>query len=333
MAWLAVRGGGRMVLMLAAAVSLLVLLYVARLRTSRPAPVSLRELLDAGVAAAEAGGEQVRRVRLSNRLAQQSKGKTREGADDPLTAGDLSSHRVMYGGLSAAFPAIAIVSEEHTDGDHDHDTAVSLLSRAHALRNLIGDDVLVPAKAVTVWIDPLDATQEYTENLLDYVTTMVCVAVHGSPVIGVIHQPFLNKTTWGWVGHGSNVQAPPHTDTAGTRAVVVSRSHAGEVESLAKKAFGSDVKVVPAGGAGYKVLQLVEGHADVYLHSSAIKKWDVCAGNALLASLGGRMTALDGTNLSYDSEGSQVHLGGLLATVHNHGRVVEAVRKVRLSKP
>lgn len=330
MAWLAVRGGGRMVLMLAAAVSLLVLLYVARLRTSRPAPVSLRELLDAGVAAAEAGGEQVRRVRLSNRLAQQSKGKTREGADDPLTAGDLSSHRVMYGGLSAAFPAIAIVSEEHTEGDHN--TAVSLLSRARALRGLIGDDVLVPAKAVTVWIDPLDATQEYTENLLDYVTTMVCVAVHGSPVIGVIHQPFLNKTTWGWVGHGSNVQAPPHSDAADTRVVVVSRSHAGEVESLAKKAFGPDVKVVPAGGAGYKVLQLVEGHADAYLHSSAIKKWDVCAGNALLASLGGRMTALDGTNLGYGSEGSQVHLGGLLATVHNHGRVLDTVRKVRPSK-
>lgn len=327
MAWLALRGSGRMVVVLAAAVSLLVLLYVARIRTSRPALVSLRQLLDAGVAAAEVGGGEVRRVRLSNRLAQKSKGKTREGADDPLTAGDLSSHRVMYGGLSASFPGLSIISEEHAEGDHD--AAANLLSRASTLGGLIGDDVLVPAEAITVWIDPLDATQEYTENLLDYVTTMVCVAVHGSPVIGVIHQPFLNKTTWGWVGHGSNVHSPAQGDVTETRTVVVSRSHPGEVQALAKKAFGPEVKVVPAGGAGYKVLQLVEGHADAYLHSSAIKKWDVCAGNALLASLGGHMTALDGTPLSYSLEASQVHLGGLLAALSNHGRMLDSVRKAR----
>ncbi|KAH6922430.1 hypothetical protein HPB50_013603 [Hyalomma asiaticum] len=314
MAWLALRGSGRMVVVLAAAVSLLVLLYVARIRTSRPALVSLRRLLDAGVAAAEAGGDEVRRVRLSNRLAQQSKGKTREGADDPLTAGDLSSHRVMYGGLSAAFPGLSIISEEHAEGDHN--AAANLLSRVRTLGGLIGDDVLVPAEAVT-------------ENLLEYVTTMVCVAVHGSPVIGVIHQPFLNKTTWGWVGHGSNVQSPAQRDAAESRTVVVSRSHPGEVQALAKKAFGSEVKVVPAGGAGYKVLQLVEGHADAYLHSSAIKKWDVCAGNALLASLGGHMTALDGTQLSYSLEATPVHLGGLLAALSNHAQMLEALRKTR----
>lgn len=33
---------------------------------------------------------------------------------------------------------------------------------------------------------------------------MVCVAVRGQPVIGVIHKPFLDETSWAWVGKGQS---------------------------------------------------------------------------------------------------------------------------------
>lgn len=47
---------------------------------------------------------------------------------------------------------------------------------------------------VAVWVDPLDATQEFSEDLLLYVTVMLCVTVRGRPKFGVIHRPFANQT-------------------------------------------------------------------------------------------------------------------------------------------
>lgn len=57
----------------------------------------------------------------------------------------------------------------------------------HSERYLLSD--------VAVWVDPLDATQEFSENLLQYVTVMLCVTVRGRPKFGVIHRPFANQTS------------------------------------------------------------------------------------------------------------------------------------------
>jgi inositol monophosphatase 3 len=176
-----------------------------------------------------------------------------------------------------------------------------------------------PLSELSIWIDPLDATHEYTEGLLQYVTTMVCVAQNGVPIIGIIHKPFEKKTYWGWTGQGISDTLKALSDEAKANAskdtrIIVSRKHAGDVEKVAQKAFGDHVKIVAAGGAGYKSLELVRGAADAYVHVTLIKKWDTCAPNALVQAMGGKMTALkDGSAISYAYEDSPSIESGLLA--------------------
>lgn len=186
---------------------------------------------------------------------------------------------------------------------------------------------------VTVWIDPLDATQEYTEgkeDLLKFVTVMVCVAVKGKPIAGVIHQPYDAEgksekggvTKWAWVGHDSSLSltkaVEPHSSNKNTDnvRVIVSRSHAGDVATVAEDAFkksGQTVEPIVAAGAGYKVLQVVEGRADLYLHTTAIKKWDICAGDAILRATGGQMTTRKGEEIDYSFKGSPKNEDGIIA--------------------
>ncbi|XP_041660343.1 inositol monophosphatase 3 [Cheilinus undulatus] len=289
--------------------------------------VDLRDLLAVSVEAAVLGGKEVKTVRNENNLKEKSKGKTREGASEPLTLGDLQSHRKMFNLIKNTYPGVTVNSEEHD----------SVLDKV-AWSGDIPEDILdkieggkeTPAESITVWIDPLDATQEYTENLVKYVTTMVCVAVEGKPVIGVIHQPFTGFTAWALVGQGSNVR-PRSSYSINPPKVIVSRSHSGKVKSYIQDAFGNSTTIIEAGGAGYKVLSLLEmpvaetastDQADVYIHITFIKKWDICAGAALLRALGGHMTTLKGEDIDYSR--TPLNKGGLVASVGvDHKAVLE----------
>ncbi|KAI1889111.1 hypothetical protein AGOR_G00175710 [Albula goreensis] len=162
---------------------------------------------------------------------------------------------------------------------------------------------------------------------------MVCVAVNGEPVIGVIHKPFTGYTAWAMVGVGGNVGARASYNEKAPQ-VIVSRSHAGKVKEFIGSALGNDTVIIPAGGAGYKVLALLDptdekyDKADVYIHITFIKKWDICAGNAILKALGGHMTTLKGEEIDY--RGSEANNGGLLASIHmDHNLLVERLDKER----
>lgn len=89
------------------------------------------------------------------------------------------------------------------------------------------------------------------------------------------------------------------------------------------------VTILPSSLQGYKVLSLLDvtGNekqeaADVYIHVTYIKKWDICAGNAILNALGGQMTNLKGEKIIYT--GQDGNEGGLLASIGmDHNALVE----------
>ena len=85
-----------------------------------------------------------------------------EGANNPVTDGDMISHRVMYYGLLKGFPGLNVISEEDDPEAIDMNEVQIPLKSDSSVDAIIsaGDDVLVPIDEVDVWIDPLDATQE-----------------------------------------------------------------------------------------------------------------------------------------------------------------------------
>lgn len=117
---------------------------------------------------------------------------------------------------------------------------------------------------------------------------MVCVAVKGQPIIGVIYKPFETRQNhslyWAWANHGAsrNLKNLPKMKDNETPVLIVSLSHAGVITNVSKAAFGNNVEIISAGGAGYKFLEVAVGNTTAYAHATAIKKWDICAGTAIL---------------------------------------------------
>ncbi len=94
--------------------ALCILLYFVGLPSffrSEP-KINMKELLSVSIDLAKKGGARVRAVRESDEMNEKVKGKTKEGADEMLTSGDLESHRVMVYGFAKAYPELKVISVE-----------------------------------------------------------------------------------------------------------------------------------------------------------------------------------------------------------------------------
>ncbi|XP_016394911.1 3'(2'),5'-bisphosphate nucleotidase 1-like isoform X5 [Sinocyclocheilus rhinocerous] len=207
------------------------------------------------------------------------------------------------------------------------------------VRKVLQSGELGIVEKLVVWVDPLDGTKEYTEGLLDHVTVLIGIAYGGTAIAGVINQPFYNyqmgagaslgRTLWGVLGLGAfgfQLQEVPD----GKRIVTTTRSHSNKLVIDAVQAMEPH-DVIRVGGAGNKIIQLVEGKASAYVFASpGCKKWDTCAPEAILHAVGGKLTDMHGNAYRYDANVKHMNSAGVLATLRNHEYYLSRVPQVVL---
>ncbi|XP_050353961.1 3'(2'),5'-bisphosphate nucleotidase 1 isoform X2 [Nymphalis io] len=287
---------------------------------STSVPLIVR-LLASSVSVAGRAGKIVRDVMSKGEL-----GIVEKAKDDYQTEADRSAQRCIIASLTAQYPKINIIGEEDNpdnEGDVcsdwltiDADKEVLCLECPSELKGVKEEDIVV-------WVDPLDGTSEYTQGFLEHVTVLIGISVNEKPVAGVIHQPYYKsagsekktgRTIWGLqeVGVGGFTPVPPPNSLI----ITTTRSHSNPVVEKALQVMNAS-QILRVGGAGFKVLQLLEGKASVYVFASpGCKKWDTCAPEAILSAAGGKLTDILGHNYKYGASVSRPNKTGVLAAVN-----------------
>lgn len=404
-------------LSLAVSVCVSVVFMFPVLWSPRSATVSPHDLFEVLARAIVAAGDEIVVLRRDADAGEsQSNGTYADGSVERHTKADARSS-LLLGRVAASFPGLSVVDEERAAlGAYGSSTARGPRLGRGAVRDARDDGPASRARLtvseLTVWIDPLDATAEYSEggDLTRFVTLSGCIARHGVPLAGIIYAPFSRRLYWstpaarsvavafdvgsaveaeraragswdepagdcdcsgeGGVGGGeAGAQRPMSAsrplssrllepDSSSPLRVLVSRSHAASslqktrergqpsaatgtasdggltlTEIFSRALGGSEsVEIIPAGGAGFKALQVIEKSADVYAHTSGIRKWDLCAADALLRAEGGKLTNWRGNTICYCTPKSpdDVNVDGVLALADAgaHGVLREALSRV-----
>jgi 3'(2'), 5'-bisphosphate nucleotidase len=208
----------------------------------------------------------------------------------PVTAADEASETIIREGLSRLAPSVPIVSEEQASHDRPQ----------------------TGSRGSYFLVDPLDGTKEFISGSDEY-TVNIAVVTDGVPVLGVVTAPATGIAWRGVAGRGADRLAIGKSSsmtvpvTIHTRprpgqelVVMVSRSHLEErTKAFIARFPGAVLKQC---GSSVKFCRLAEGAADLYARLAPTHDWDIAAGHAILAAAGGKVTAPDGSPITYGSK-------------------------------
>jgi len=190
------------------------------------------------------------------------------------SAGDTAAQSAISAALTKAFPRDCVLSEEAADN----------LERLDADR---------------VWIvDPLDGTREFGERSPegvwreDFAVHVALWERNRGLTVGAVALPGRGQV------FGSDAPPAVPTSPPGKLRLAVSRTRPPQFIA-ALEAAGS-ATLVPMGSAGVKVMAVVTGEVDAYIHAGGQYQWDSAAPVAVALAAGLVATRLDGSPLRYN---------------------------------
>ena len=148
-------------------------------------------------------------------------------------------------------------------------------------------------KDLTVFIDPIDGTREFSTNLGEQCS--VCIGFSsavGKPVAGIVYRPLSNPVTWaaGAVSESFSDCSLDMATTTNRKGLLT--SNGGISPFVAKLITELEYERVPSGGAGNKMLMLLEGKGTAYIQDRGVSRWDTSGAQAVIEANGGTLSKL-----------------------------------------
>eukprot|EP00980_Cylindrotheca_fusiformis_P028990 scaffold22689_cov163-Cylindrotheca_fusiformis.AAC.5 len=318
--------------------------------------LQLAPLLSTCVDACQRGCVEIRNVHKSRDVSFQVELKDEQDPRSALTEADFAAQKAIVGALRQQWGSdLRIVGEE--DGDEKLEQAIASTSFEPLKLDLFQDDIgetpEIDPSDITVYVDPLDGTREFVEERLDNCQVLVGIAVGGESVAGAVGIPFPSgnldtdeTVVYGLADVGTGVigtplkRGPfplekyanaenfpqPHYATGDSPAEVIR----GAVDGIVDRYGGCNVSY---GGAGNKILAAALGEVACSIQHKYGGPWDICAPEAILKAMGGRLTDLFGQDVNVFKADAPENCNqrGFIAT--GPGSDHEALSKALLNMP
>jgi len=317
------------------------------------ARLDFRQLMSACVHLSRVAGRVIREAHREGQLGAHNKRNESDQqeacqmeASEVLTIADLRAQHVIVSNIRAMFPGIRLVGEEDEEDSKKEasnleELPVISLEEIPLLEGMDAPAELAQSLTLAdtcLWIDPLDGTIEFVRGNLQHVCVLIGIAVENRPVAGIVLQPFLTEetpdgvATYGAVGVGvfgdrqPAYGEAPDTLTPGMQEKCSKKDRMRK--GMERLSSSGPVQPVISQGAGQNLLRVLRGETSVFVQGPGASRWDTCACEALLMTVGGNVTTLEGTPYQYLQDApSYLNSEGLIAarTGEIHARVLDAM--------